>query len=87
MLSAAEQSFLLRLARIIVGGYGLAMHFERAGLGIAVTTGSWYGTTVTRSILVEGDGYLALTAPGRNPMTPADLAWAMRDTLRRRTFA
>ena len=75
-----QQSFLLRVARNLVGRHGLTMFFTVEGDAFRVWTGSYWGFVVHVDLVI--DGPFALIARSGAPACPSDVAHVLRTKLR-----
>lgn len=83
-MTEAEQVFLLRVARLVVGRHGLLMRFEKVRAGTwRIEAGSHYGPMACVEVTVTGP-YSGTTASGRRgAVCTNDVAQGLRAKLRR----
>ena len=82
-VTVAEQSFLLRLSRLVVGRYGLELSFERADGLWRLWVQHPYGVcAASLDVAVAADGQV--TSAFGNPLHYCDVATQLRTRLRSR---
>jgi hypothetical protein len=79
--TADELSFLLTVARVLVGRRSLAMSFVRELEGVTIEAGSPYGPSVAIRVIVDGPHYAR--SPAGSVLAAHDVVTRLVDKLRR----